>query len=347
MNKEAILQAIRDGLASGALDQSDLRALVDEQDQPTVGVSSNSISAATHEAANGKKLSIIDMLFYLAGIVLFAALAVLAGQSGEGVSRILITLVPGLILWTLSYLYGSQPNPSEVRKGMVNAMVLTGCLAVVTGAFLAAWQVVGGSDAGSSFTYAASVALIILGVCHLLFDRLFRHIILVSLGVLLLVAAFPTLLAGILNGLNVSIDVWAAIGICTGILLGYGGRLAAMTAPGRGYLAGSFASVAAFIILANIYAASFTSSAAIIWEILLPITIYGAFFVSIKRKSKNFLVNGSLFLVLFLVTVSFRYFAGLGAAFCLALSAMSLLATAFMAIHINKRYIKVPSLTGL
>jgi K+ transporter len=72
----------------------------------------------------------------------------------------------------------------------------------------------------------------------------------------------------------------------------------------------------------------------------LPILIYAAFYLSIKHRNRQFLINGSFFLVLFIITMAFKYFAGLGAAFGLAVSAVALLATAFMASSINKRYIK-------
>jgi|GEM_PF-7061126 len=340
-DKQALLQSIKDALADKTIERSDLQAILVEQHPPSE-LEPPVITAAPGLApteSSAKKLSVTEVLFYLAGLILYAAIMVMAVQSGSTGLQIIITLGSGLLIWTATFLLGTRQAITDLNQGLVNALMLTGSLAVSSGGFFAAFQVVGGAT-GSSLTFAVAVTQFLLGVFHIIYDRLFRHIILIVLGAMLLVATFPTLIIALLQGTTVPADVWAVISISTGVLLAYAGRLASRTAPDRAHLQESFASFAAFIILGSIYAASFASSVAPFWEILLPFTIYAAFFVSIKRRSKQFLVTGSLFLVAFLMTISFKYFSGLGAAFSLILSAFSLLATAFVASNINKKYIK-------
>ena len=309
-------------------------------EQPNISHTTN----IEHEPAPSpsvKKISIIDILFYIAGLIFFAALMVTAYQVGADVPafRIALVLTTGLLIWTVTYMLGVQPSQNDSRKGLIDSMMLTGCLAVGTGGIMAAIETAIGQTS-EVMGYLVAITLIILGAAHLLYDMLFRHIILVTLGILLLTASFPTLLVTLLTNYSATPDIWALISIATGLLLAYGGRIAAHTAPGREKIHTSFLSLASVIVLGAVYFASFASDVAVIWEILLPILIYAAFFTSIKRRSREFLVSGSIFLVLFLITVSFKYFSGLGVSFCLILSAASLLATAFTATNINKKYIK-------
>ncbi|MGH7241172.1 MAG: hypothetical protein ACREGB_02645, partial [Candidatus Saccharimonadales bacterium] len=287
-----------------------------------------------------KKLSLIDILFYLSGLLVYGALMVSAFQlpSDSEVARALLMLVAGLAFWTCAFLLGRQSQQNDVRKGLVNSLILTGSLGVSTGGFLTAVVVAPGG--GQAMTFAVAADMVVLGLFNLAFDRVFRHIVLIIFGVLLLVAAFPAAVVAFLQGLDTNVDVWATVGILTGFFTAYAGLLASRSASGREGLRESFDSFAGFIVLGSIYAACFSPDLAVFWEIVLPITIYLAFFLSIKRRSKNFLVTGSFFLVLFLITISFKYFSGLGVSFCLILSAVSLVASALVATNINKRYIK-------
>lgn len=339
--KDELLQTIRNGLANHVITAEDLRAFV--APEPVAINIELQPTAAAEPAANPKKLNIIDILFYIAGLILYAALMVMAFQLGKDVwiMRIIITLGVGLLIWGVVYILGTQSTPSDMQRGLVNSLMITGSLAVISGGIITANQVAGSTFSEAGLAMAVAVALIILGAAHLVFDRLFRHIILVSLGVLLLSAAFPTVFVALLSNQEVPVDVWTLIGIASGCLVWYGGILASETLPERAFLKDSFESFAAFIALGSIYYASLTSSVAALWEVVLPLAIYGAFFASIKRRSKNFLVTGALFLVLYLITISFKYFSGLGVAFCLILSGLSILATAFMAVNINKKYIKL------
>lgn len=335
--KDALLNSVKEGLASQTITAADLEAIVTSSTGVT---STDQPKILSQTAVTSKKLSIIDVLFYLAGIILYAAIMVMAFQSGADstVLKVVITLGTGLLFWTAAYVVGTKPNQNDVRKGLVNSMMLTGSLAVASGAFFTASEVVG--DNGTLQEYAAAITMAILGIIFIVFDRIFRHIILITFGVLLVVMSVPTFLTAILSTMEPSQDIWTLIGIATGVLLAAGGRFAAKTGQERISIEHSFESLAVFVILGSIYIAGIVSSIAPVWEILLPISIYAAFYVSIKRRSKHFLVTGSIFLILFLITVSFKYFSGLGAAFSLILSAASILATAFMAVNINKKYIK-------
>ncbi len=348
--KEALLDTIRQGLHSGLITPDDLEPMLRTEPFPLEAQSPMPTvitpAAETPETENhpeaSTKLSVVDVLFYLAGMVLYVALMVMAFQSSAtGPGRSLIMLASGLCFWALSFTIGRQVNQSENRVGFVNAALLTGSLSLISGGAIAAFEVVGGSDGGSNLGYALALVLVILGGLHLFFDMLLRRPLLIVFGMLLLVAAFPVLMEAMLANQNLPFDVWTLIGMATGVLTAAAGFVAARTAPHREGINDSFLSLAGFFILGSAYGATLGSSYAALWSIVLPLLIYAAFYMSIKRRSKNFLVTGSIFLVLFVITISFKYFAGLGVAFSLVLSATALLGTAFMASAIHKRYIKI------
>lgn len=346
--RQQLLDSVKNGLANNVISTADLENLLATKKElhvPQIASAPKELEEAHH-----KKLSIVDVLFYIAGFILFAAIMVMAFQAGgdSASMRIIITLGSGLLIWTVTYILGKQQEQTDVMKGLTNSLMLTGSLAVIAGAFVTTYQVIGGSNSGvqgSIVAYSAAITLVILGLAHLAFDRLMRHIILIVFAVVLLCSAFPTTLVAVLSNVTTPADVWALIGIGTGLSLGYGGYLASRTTVERAYLKDSFESLAALVILGSIYVASLVSDYAVIWEVALPLTIYLAFFISIKRKSKNYLFTGSFFLVTFLITMAFKYFSGLGVAFSLIISALSILATAFVATNINKKYIKQPALS--
>ncbi len=351
--KDTLLNSIRAGLAEGTITADDVRALVLSEDtsgvfqdqqttpapNPVPAQATGTLSDLSRQES-GRRLSLVDVLFYLAGGILYASLMVMAFQAGSDSpgARISLMLVSGLCLWTLTFVLGRSGGHSENRDGFINAMLLTGCLAVISGGVMAAAEV--SQSAEDQFGYALASALLLLGGFHLFFDRLFRHTVLVVFGMFLVVSSFPSFIGALIQGQDLPLDVWTLIGMGTGVLTAVAGRIASRTAPGRESLLDSFLSVAGFLVLGSVYGASIGSEAAGLWSIVLPLLIYAAFYLSIKRRSKNFLVTGSVFLVLFVITVAFKYFSGFGAAFSLLLSATALLGTAFMASNINNRYIK-------
>ncbi len=343
--REQLLGEVEQALVNQLISAQDLEQVLSKTSDGSAPVakSESAMTPPALEVTETKpksSLSVIDVLFYLAGVILFAALMTMVSQVGRDslATRLMISLGAGLLFWTAAFVFNQQSAQNDTRAGLINSLLLTGSLSVVAGSFLLSFDLVGDQSTSSALAYAGTLA--ILGVVHVLFDRILRNSVLIIFGLLLFVLAFPTAMVGLLASTKPPADVWGVIGIITAFLLAYGGRLASLSAPNRQSFKASFESLAGFTILASIYAMIFASSIVVLWELLLPLTIYLAFFISIKRRSKQFLVTGSLFLVVFLITISFKYFSGLGAAFSLVLSAFSILATAFVAASINKKYIK-------
>lgn len=103
----------------------------------------------------------------------------------------------------------------------------------------------------------------------------------------------------------------------------------------------AFDPLAAFVGLLAMYVASF-GEYGVLWQVLLISSVFGIFYLSIIAQNKHLLGNGSFFLVLAVITISFRYFSGYSVTISLIVATLGLLGTAAIAASINRKYFKQP-----
>jgi len=340
-DKDAVLAEIRAHLQAGTVTREDLQAMIGK---PVVAQTApvHEPAAAPATASSGKpdKLSAVDVMFYIAGIVLFAAIMSIIVQSwndGAVFLQITLSLGVGAGLWAIACYLIRSPLQSDIRRGLYNALLLTGSMSIIAGGGIVTNAVVGGFN-DSDFIVAA-VASALVGIAHLGFDRLVKKDLILLLGVLLGVMAFPALIIGLLHGMDVPQDVWTVVTIASAALLAGTARLVARLYPGRQKIGGSFDSLAAFVALAAMYISSF-GDYGLLWLAGLVAGVFGLFYLSIITQNKQMLGSGSFFLVLTVITASFKYFSGFGATTSLVLAALGLLLSAAVAATINKKYFK-------
>ncbi|HSX33296.1 MAG TPA: hypothetical protein VLF91_03095 [Candidatus Saccharimonadales bacterium] len=337
-DKQRILADIQQALHAGVITSADLAPFVGPAPAPH-----EAEFGAVHvpeQADKHDKISAVDIMFYIAGIVLFAALMSIIVQSWDGGSAVLQILLSagfGAGLWCAAFYLLKSPFQNDVRRGMVNSMLLTGSLSVVVGGYIIASKLAGGAN-GIGYI-PASITLLVLSATHIGFDRLVKRDLILLFGVLLGVAAFPTLLFGFLQDASVPIDVWSIIAIISSGLLVYATRVVAKINPERREVRSSFDAFAVFLALAIMYASSF-SNYGIAWLILLIASIFGIFYLSIISQNKHLLGNASFFMVLTVITISFKYFSGYGVTTSLIFATIGMLGSAAAAATINKKYFK-------
>ena len=76
----------------------------------------------------------------------------------------------------------------------------------------------------------------------------------------------------------------------------------------------------------------------LLWLGVLVMGVFTLFYLSIVTQDKRLLGNASFFLVITVITVSFKYFSGYGATTSLVLATLGLLGSAAVASGINKKY---------
>lgn len=325
--KDELLQALRDALTNGIITHADIHQLLGE----------NKTVEAAVVPADSRKLSIVGTIFHIVGVILFAAIlsvVVQTWEAGAGL-HVMLTAVLGLMIWAGAYAVTRMPEQNELREGLASALLLTGSLLVITGGFIIT-NLVGGY--GSIDFYEAIPALLILAGLHLGFYYLIKRDSLFVIGVLLSVATVGSLVFGLLRDAEATMDVWVIAWCLLAGLLAWVTNVLAGLSKASLHLKGACNKPAIVLVLLATFVASF-GELALLWYVVLIMAILGVFYLSIRSKERILLGTASLFLVLVIITISFRYFAEFGITTSLFLSAVGLLGVAVVASRISKRYI--------
>lgn len=336
-SKQEILAEIQESLSLGVITEADIKPFITYQQasQPAPVITYPQESENKQE-----KLSAVDVMFYIAGIVLFSAIMSIIVQSwndGNAFVHILLSAGVGMGLWSVAYYLIQSSLQSDIRKGLINSLLLTGSSSVIAGGYIVTNELIGGFDEVNFIPGA--IMLAVIGGVHIAFDNLIKKDLMLLMGVLLCVASFPALLFGFLQDAEVPMDVWSTILILSAGLLTYATRVVAKINPDRQKIHSSFDSFAAFLALASMYVSSF-SDYGVLWLGVLVAGVFGIFYLSIISQNKHLLGNASFFLVLTVITISFKYFSGYGITTSLILATIGLLGSAAIASSINKKYFK-------
>jgi len=332
--KEEILAELQEAISSGVLVESDIKPFMGTP-QPEVV-----ITRTAETADKPEKLSAVDVMFYIAGIVFFSTIMSVIVQSwndNNPFMHILLSAFIGMGLWSIAYYLIKNPFQNDIRKGLTNALLLTGSLLVIVGGYIITNEIVGGFEEVNFIPAAFTLA--VLGGFHIGFDKLIKRDLVLLMGVFLAVSSFPALLFGLLENSDMPMDVWAIILIISAAILVYATRVVAKMNPDRKKIHNSFDSLAAFLALMSMYATSYQDHGAL-WLSLLIFAVLGIFYLSIILQNKHLLGNGTFFMVLTIITISFKYFSGLGVTFSLIVATLGLLGSAAVASNINKKYFK-------
>jgi len=328
--RQELLTEIRESLHSGLLSESDLRAFITTP--PTAEVQKL-------DEKKQNKLSAVDIMFYIAGIVLFSTIMSVIIQSWDDdnpFTHILLSAVIGAGLWVIAYQLMKSAVQSDIRKGLISALLLTGSLLIIVGGYIITNELIGGFSEVNFI--AGAFTLLALGGLHIGFDRVVKRNLTLLMGVLLAVASFPALLFGVLQD-SMTLDIWSIILVMAAGLLVYATRVVARITPERAKIANSFDSFAAFLALLSIYIAGY-GDYGVLWLCALIAAVLGLFYLSIVLQNKHLLGNASFFMVLAIITISFKYFSGYGITFSLIIATFGLLGSAAVASSINKKYFK-------
>lgn len=323
--KQELLQELKDAVSSGAVTRQDVESLFSEN--LSVQDSQNSI----------KKFSVVQSLFYITGIILFAAvLSVIAQTWDDGTSlHLILTVVMGSLIWLASYVMDKDPNISEVKRGMADALLLTGSLLLITGGYIIT-NLFGAY--GHVDFFEAAPTLLVLAAVHAGFYYIVRRDLLYLMSILLAVASVGSLLFGILRDADASGSAWAIALIALAGLLSWAAHILSRTIKVASRLQSSYDKPAIIISLMTMYIASFGDFAGF-WYLALASAICGVFYLSIVSKQKVLLGTASTFLVLVTITVAFRYFSAFGVTTSLIVSALGILAAAALASQLSKKYL--------
>lgn len=325
MKKAQLLHQINANLESGTITKKDLEQLLKNR--------------AKADTAHGQSVSITDIVFYIAGVILFLTVmsALSTGWTVFGpLARVSLTLVFGLFLWLVARYLMSQDINSDIRKGLVNSLLLTGSLLLTTGGFILTYELLGEYSQQTILPFA--VTLLFTGTIHLLFDKLIRRNILLNIGILLTTAAFPTALIGLLRETDATADIYITTVILGLGLLVYANRVVARLYTDRKKPATSFDAFASILGMLLVYINTFSDETGTLWNIILLGVVAGMFYISILTQNKLILGSSAVFMALGIISISVKYISGVNITLGFLIATISLLASAAVATHLNKKY---------
>ena len=328
--KEEIRAIVREGLEAHVITADDVREFLGVE---TV------VTEPLVPARSGAKSFVQAAIFYIVGIVLYFAVmsAIWQMPTGSFGLHVVMSVGFGVAAWITAYMVGRQNHQDEVREHMTGALLLLGSLLLATGAFYITREVTGDSIS----LYNVIPGLVVLSLLHAGGYALMRRSILFVLGVFLSVSAVGSLALGLVSDLGADWDVrmllmsLAIIG-SFGLLVSAQRTLAGMREETIA-LKPAFDEFAVFFSLLVMYINTYMAFAGV-WYIFLVLAIFGLFYLSIRTRKRTLLITASFFLVLTILSVSFRYFTDFGVTASLIASAIGLLGVGVLATNLNKRY---------
>jgi hypothetical protein len=328
MDKQQLLNELKDKLASGELSQSELNSVVKATGGP--------VAEPEQLSKLGEHFTLQEIIFYIGGAVVFIGLAFLISQNWDAfnaVTRILITLGSAVAAYVMAFLFYNRPDTKKVAQPFFLLSALLLPVGIGVSLYESNWNLSGDMAA----VLISGLSLIVFAVTLAHFKNNLHLLFVTIFGTWLFFAATGMVAED--SAYYVDQDFFLYRMLVVGVsylLLGYyfkPSNFGLMSGPY--FFFGSFAFLLAAIILGG-----WTPDQNVFWELVYPILSLGLVFASTKLKSRAMLLWGTVFFMAYLIKISSEYFAdSLGWPFALIISGLSMIAVGYYAFRIKKEYI--------
>lgn len=285
-----------------------------------------------------KNLGIAEILYYIGGAVVFLGISILLWQNwsilGFG-TKVLATLGAGVA----AYLAGILFSRDERTETVGSAFHLISALVMPIGLYVVFDNA--GFDAGS-YASQSLISGILFGT-YLLSFFVFRKNIFTLFSVIFGTWLFFSFTSFIV-GSGPYFDDWdfyeyrVLVAGLAYILLGY-----AFSKNEQSSLSGFLYSFGILGFLGSALSlGGWEPRQNVFWELIFPILVFGALFLSVKIKSKAFLTWGTLFLMAYILKITSEYFSSsLGWPLALVIAGLAMIGVGYMSIVLKKKYLSV------
>ncbi len=306
-------------------------------------VSKEEVMAAYNEGINDnkdqiltKKVSIVEILYYIGGGIVFLGISILMAQNwsilGFG-TKVLATLGASMA----AYFVGLLLSQNTKTEAVGSAFYLISALVAPLGLYVI-------FDHAGFDTTGFGLQSLISGILFSVY--IFSYIVLRKNIFTLFCIIFGTWLffslTSLLVGSNPYFNDWkfyqyrTLLAGLSYILLGYTFSKSER-APLRGFLYG-FGIIG--FLGASLALGGWKPNQNILWELIFPILVFGALFISVYIQSNAFLVWGTLFLMVYILKITSEYFSsGLGWPLALVIAGLSMIGVGYMSITIKRKYL--------
>ena len=321
--KDDILREIRNGLEAGTISKSDLLEIsrYDNQKKTIVDI----------------RQFVQNILFYIVGIILYVAVlsAIWQTPTESFWLHMLMSVGIGLVAWSTAHVVNKWSRAGSLGGALSGSLLLMGSLLLATGVFYITRELDEDNLSFLSFVPGAAALSIVHAGAYALMRRDILFILSVFSGVSTIGLLALWLVGELAMGADIGIMMTSFVIISSLALLVYAQRVCATKrAP---HLKGAFDEFAVFFGLLAMYCSTYTEFGGL-WYLLLVVSIFGVYYISTRTKKRIVLITASLFLVLTILTVSFRYFEDFGITTSLIVSAIGLMGVGVLTANIGKRY---------
>lgn len=324
MDKEQLLEALRQNLESGDVTPEEVR--------PLLQASAPDKSRATGVLA--ARLSMV--LYYIGGGVVFLGMVFLIAQEWRqfgSAMKIFVTLGSGIAAFVVGVLLSQHERLGAAGP----AFFLLSAMLLPAGLFVTYDEA--GIDLETLMTQIQIAAL--LTAVYISSHLLFRQNVLLIFAIVFGTWFFFVFTNHLVGGAPIFDDYTFAnyrilFGGLTYMFLGH-----AFVGSDREVLTGWLYGVGVVGFLGAGFAlGEWKPHQSVFWEAIYPGFIFAVILLSTHLKSKTFLVFGALALGAYLTKITAEYFSdSIGWAFSLVLVGFLLMAVAYLAVRINRQYI--------
>ncbi len=334
MEKQELLQEIRTAAAGKKISREEV-----------IAAYGAGVGMPMAHASSLKRLSVVDVLYFIGGAIVFIGIAVLIGQHWNelGVpTRILATLGSGVA----AYIVGVFLSRDERFGTVGTAFFFLSALVMPIGLFVvfdAAGVEVGGAGMQSV------VAALLLAV-YLASLFVFRRTLFIFFSILFgtwLFFSFTSFL--ILNSPHLATPEFfeyrvLAAGLAY-VFFGYAlhEAVAAVGEPREEYSALAswlYAGGVALFLGAALALGGWSPNQNAFWEVIFPGLVFGVIFLSIYLRARSFLAFGSVYLMAYILKITAEYFSDtLGWPLALVLAGLCLIGIGYGAFRLNQNYL--------
>ena len=287
--------------------------------------------------ATDKKATVSHLLYYLGAAIVVFGIAILIGQNWQNlnaVSRVVATLGAGIASFVVGVILRQDEKLSSLDQAFffISSMVTPIGISVV-------FDVAGYS---LSSLHTQMVISGILSLMYLFSFVVLRNSLFIVFAVIYLTAFFYIITNYLfvnnpqLIGLHFNEYRTLAVGLSY-IFLGH------YFAPGaRRGLTGPLYGFGVLAFLGAVFALTgWSPRQNLFWELIFPFVDFGVIFLSLKLKSKSFLVFGSIFLIAYILKLTVEYFSkSLGWPLALVIVGFAIIGVGYLTFFLNQRYLK-------
>ncbi|MBI2334817.1 hypothetical protein HYU96_03360 [Candidatus Daviesbacteria bacterium] len=324
MDKNQILQLIKTASSQKLISREELEVAYEE------GMDIKRDYATTHH------LSIIEVLYYIGGFIVFLGIAILIFQNWftlNTFARLLATLGAGIAAYIVGVVFGRSKKLDPVGQ----AFHLIAALVMPIGLFVLLDTLNLKISSSANQTLLSAILFLAYIVSYFIYKKTIFIIFSIIFGTWLFFA-FTNFLIGN-NPLLKSFKLNEYKVLLTGLtyaLLGYffsKTENKRLSSPLYGF--GVLGFLGAALALGG-----WSPQQNIFWELVFPGIVFGVIFLSVYLRSTSFLTFGTIYLMAYILKITSEYFSkSLGWPLSLVLAGLGLILIGFVAFNIHKKYL--------